>query len=156
MYFTTHCWPAILRRSSKFYWIFLQGLGIRAWSLIFASDAVINGREVGNVRLKRSYSLARPLSDHISTLSSILQNHIVSTTIFPFFHFLRPFIPSPHSSVTNVVAIIILGPPLYQRFPERNIYSSLLCTLSTPLRYTVQPIRLRCAAHKHHIATAQW
>ena len=105
----------------------------------FLQGCFVHGKHVGNA----------------CSLSPILHFHTISTTVLPFPHFLSPFIPSPHSSITNIVAIIILGSPLHQSFPERNIDSSLLSPLSTPLRYTVQPIRLRCATHKHHVATTQ-
>lgn len=79
------------------------------------------------------------------------------STLPPFPHLPRSPIPAPHTPLANIIPVVILRPAPHHRLAERDIDSPTLaaCPLAAPLGDTVQPIRLRGAAHQDHVAAAE-
>jgi hypothetical protein len=116
-----------------------------------SSQLVRNHHHRFAVGLRLSNPITRP-----SALSSALFRGFRLCGCRPRHHLLRFRIPLMHSSSANVILVVILRTALDHGFPKGNVDPSLARLRSCALWYTVEPVRLRLAAHQDHISWAQW
>lgn len=79
-----------------------------------------------------------------------------SSVFFPQLHLPCNAIPLVHRPSANVIIVIVLRAIPRHRLAKCDVYpSSVFHVLASPLRYRMQPIGLRLAPHKHHIARSE-